>query len=66
MSEKTYIVKGMHCQSCVANVSESITDVDGVTDVAVDLSAETVVVRGESFEDAAVRNAIEAAGYQAA
>lgn len=66
MSEKTYIVKGMHCQSCVANVSESITDVDGVTDVAVDLGAEKVVVQGDGFDDTAVRNAIAAAGYQAA
>lgn len=66
MSEMTYTVKGMHCQSCVAKVSDTITGVDGVTDVAVDLGAEQVVVRGENFQDAAVRDAIVSAGYQAA
>ena len=66
MSEKTYTVKGMHCQSCVANVSESISDVTGVTKVDVDLEAEKVVVQGDGFDDGAVRGAIEAAGYQAA
>ena len=66
MSEQTYTVKGMHCQSCVANVSESVTEVEGVAAVEVDLDSEKVVVKGEGFEDSAVREAIAAAGYQAA
>ena len=66
MSEAVYEVKGMHCQSCVANVSESVSEVQGVQSVDVDLATEKVVVRGESFEDSAVRAAIQAAGYRAA
>lgn len=66
MSEQTYTVKGMHCQSCVANVSESVAEVTGVAGVEVDLDSEKVVVKGEDFDDAAVREAIAAAGYQAA
>ena len=66
MSEKAYTVKGMHCQSCVANVSESISEVSGVAKVDVDLEAEKVVVQGDDFDDSAVRSAIAAAGYQAA
>ena len=66
MSEKTYTVKGMHCQSCVANVSESVSEVTGVSAVDVDLAADKVAVSGEGFDDAAVREAIAAAGYQAA
>lgn len=66
MNEQTYTVKGMHCQSCVANVSESVAEVTGVSGVDVDLAADKVVVRGDSFDDAAVREAIAAAGYQAA
>lgn len=65
MGEKTYTVKGMHCQSCVANVSESVSEVTGVAGVDVDLATEKVVVKGD-FDDTAVREAIAAAGYQAA
>lgn len=66
MTEKTYTVKGMHCQSCVANVSESVTEVTGVSNVDVDLDSGRVVVKGEDVDDAAVRAAIVAAGYEAA
>ena len=66
MIEQTYTVKGMHCQSCVANVSESVAEVSGVEDVKVDLDSEKVVVRGEGLDDSVVREAIAAAGYQVA
>ena len=66
MSEQTYTVKGMHCQGCVANVTETVTKVGGVAAVEVDLDSERVVVRGDGFDDSAVREAIAAAGYQAA
>ncbi len=65
MDNATYTVTGMHCQSCVANVSDSVGEVPGVTSVEVTLEDERVVVTG-AFDDAAVRAAIEQAGYQAA
>ncbi len=66
MSQETYAVKGMHCQGCVANVTESVAGVGGVAAVEVDLDSEKVVVKGEGFDDSAVREAIAAAGYRAA
>ena len=66
MNEKTYKVTGMHCQSCVANVSESVGDVSGVEAVDVDLAGEKVVVRGAELDDHAIRTAITEAGYQPA
>jgi len=66
MTEKVYEVKGIHCQSCVANISDSVGNVSGVSEVEVSLEAEKVVVRGDAFDDAAVREAIAATGYQAA
>ena len=66
MNETTYTVTGMHCQSCVANVSESVSEVTGVSDVDVDLDSGRVVVKGEGVDDAAVRAAIVEAGYRAA
>ena len=65
MSETTYKVSGIHCQSCVANISESVQEVGGVAAVEVDLDKDEVTVRGDSFDDTAVRSAIVAAGYEA-
>ncbi|MDQ4144008.1 MAG: heavy-metal-associated domain-containing protein [Actinomycetota bacterium] len=66
MSETTYKVSGIHCQSCVANISESVQAVAGVASVDVSPEKEEVIVRGDSFDDAAVRSAIADAGYEAA
>ena len=61
----TYRVEGMSCGHCEAAVRDELDKVSGVEAVEVDLDSKQVVVRGE-FEDAAVRAAIEDAGYEAA
>lgn len=66
MSEVTYTVRGIHCRSCVANIQETVGGVSGVQSVEVDREGERVVVRGEAFDDAAVRTAIASTGYEAA
>lgn len=66
MSEVTYTVKGIHCQSCVDNISGQVGELAGVQSVQVDREANHVVVRGDGFDDASVRAAIQAAGYEAA
>ena len=66
MSEVTYTVKGIHCQSCVDNISGQVGGLNGVEAVVVDREAGRVVVRGDGFDDASVRAAIQAAGYEAA
>ena len=63
MSEISYTVKGMHCQSCVANVTEAVGEVPGVAAVDVTLEEDRVVVRGDSLVDGAIRAAIAEAGY---
>ncbi len=63
MSTRTYSVDGMTCGHCVAAVTTEVTKVSGVEDVAVDLTAKTVTVTGEPIDDAAVRDAIDEAGY---
>ncbi|MCW4385923.1 copper ion binding protein [Salinibacterium sp. SYSU T00001] len=63
--ETTYSVKGMTCEHCVRAVTEEVSKVAGVTDVKVDLAAETVVVESESKPDAeAIAAAIDEAGYE--
>lgn len=67
MSETTtYNVPAMHCQHCERSVKEEVSAVAGVTAVDVDLETKLVSVTGSSFDDAAVRAAIEEAGYEAA
>ena len=67
MSETlSYTVLAMHCGHCERAVKEEVSNVAGVSEVAVDLNTKIVTVTGSSFDDAAVRAAIEEAGYEAA
>jgi copper chaperone len=62
-----YTVTGMTCQHCVASVTEEVQEVEGVTDVAVDLSSGRLTVTSEQpLSEAEVRAAVEEAGYQLA
>ena len=62
----SYTVSAMHCGHCERAVKEEVSTVAGVSDVAVDLQTKVVTVTGSAFDDAAVRAAIEEAGYEAA
>jgi len=64
--ETTYTVNGMTCDHCVLSVREEVEEVDGVTAVDVDLPSGRVVVSGAGVDDAAVRAAVEEAGYEVA
>ncbi len=61
---KTYVVEGMTCEHCRLSVSEELLELAGVESVDVDLAAGRVTVRGEDVADAAVRTAVETAGYR--
>lgn len=61
----SYTVAGMTCGHCVASVTEELAELPGVTDVAVELETGAVTVTSaESLDEAAVRAAVEAAGYR--
>ena len=61
-----YSVPGIQCAHCERAVREEVSAVSGVTSVDVDLERKLVTVAAEPLDDAAVRAAIEEAGYQAA
>ena len=61
-----YMVDGMSCNHCEAAVTEELLAVNGVTEVGVDLETKRVLVHGEDLDDAAIRAAIDEAGYEAA
>ena len=68
MSEQTtFTVTGMTCGNCVKHVTEELTEIDGVTDVAVDLiaggdSPVTITTEGPVAQDA-IAAAVDEAGY---
>ena len=80
-SEVELTIGGMTCASCAnrverklnklegvsASVTEEISEIDGVTDVAVDLPTGAVTVTStKPLDSADVRAAVEEAGYQLA
>ena len=68
MSEQTtFTVTGMTCGNCVKHVTEELTEIDGVTDVAVDLvaggdSPVTITTERQVSQDA-ITAAVDEAGY---
>ena len=64
MTESTYTVTGMTCGHCVRAVTEEVSSVPGVDEVAVTLESGALVVRGENVSPDAVRAAVDEAGYQ--
>jgi copper chaperone CopZ len=69
MSQNTaeYTVTGMTCGHCAASVTEEISEIAGVEDVAVVVETGAVTVTSATpLDDSAVRAAVEEAGYAVA
>ena len=58
-------VKGMHCEKCVARVTEALQGVEGVTSASVSLEGESAVVEGHGFETESLVAAVREAGFEA-
>lgn len=68
MTTTTITINGMTCEHCVAAVKEELGAIAGVSDVAVELHAggdSPVTVTSEDvLDDAAIRAAVDEAGYE--
>lgn len=63
----TYTVSGMTCGHCVSSVTEEVQEISGVENVDVVLETGAVTITSaEPIDEAAVRAAVEEAGYQLA
>lgn len=63
----TYTVTGMTCGHCVSSVTEEVQEIPGVESVEVVLETGAVSVTStEPIDEAAIRAAVEEAGYQLA
>ena len=61
------LIGGMTCGHCVSAVTDEVSQVPGVTTVDVDLTSGGLTVSSDSpVDDAAVRAAVEEAGYEVA
>ncbi|MFJ9777494.1 heavy-metal-associated domain-containing protein [Kitasatospora sp. NPDC101157] len=61
----TYTVSGMSCGHCEKAISEELSTLAGVTDVAADAQAGTVTVSSAApLEEEQIRAAIDEAGYE--
>jgi copper chaperone len=64
---RTFTVRGMTCGHCVSSVTEEVREIPGVENVDVVLETGAVTVTSsQALDDAAVRAAVEEAGYQLA
>jgi copper chaperone len=62
----TYSVPDISCDHCRAAITSEVEKVPGVISVDVDLGAKRVTVTGAQLDDAAVRAAIDEAGFDIA
>jgi copper chaperone CopZ len=62
----SYSVPGVSCDHCRAAITHEVELVPGVRHVDVDLESKRVTVTGEPLDDAAIRAAIDEAGYDIA
>jgi copper chaperone len=66
MQTITYSVPGISCDHCRTAITDEVSGVAGVSAVDVDLAGKVVSVTGAGLDDAAVRDAIDEAGYDVA
>jgi copper chaperone len=64
--QTTYSVPGISCGHCRTAITGEVITVAGVSAVEVDLDTKTVTVTGSGFNDDAVRDAVDEAGYDIA
>jgi len=59
-------ITGMNCEHCSSSVARALKESPGVSEAEVDLAAGLARVRGEGYDPAQLRGAVEALGYSVA
>jgi len=62
---REYTVHGMTCSHCVMSVREEVSEVEGVTNVDVDLASGRLTITGSDLADEPIIQAVTEAGYTA-
>jgi copper chaperone len=66
LEQQSYSVPAASCEHCRVAITSEVSQVTGVSSVDVDLAGKRVTVTGSDVDDAAVRAAIDEAGYDVA
>lgn len=62
--KKQINIEGMSCEHCVKHVTNALQEIEGVTNVKVDLSGNNAVIElSKEVSEAVIKDAIEDAGY---
>ncbi len=62
--KKKINIEGMMCANCVKHVTEALSELNGVTDLKVDLAGKCATIDTDgSVTDISIKNAIEEVGY---
>ncbi|MEQ8197677.1 MAG: copper ion binding protein [Clostridiaceae bacterium] len=65
--KKKILIEGMSCNHCVKHVREALSDLNGVTNVEVNLEDKYAILEsGAEIEDKDIKAAIDDAGYEVA
>jgi len=63
--KKKILIEGMSCGHCVKHATEALKEVNGVTNVEVNLAGKFAIVEGnENITDDAIKAAIDEVGYE--
>lgn len=63
--KKTIRIKGMSCRHCVMAVTRALENIEGITDVSVDLQkGEASFTETASVDGTVIKREIENAGYE--
>lgn len=63
--KKKVLIEGMSCGHCVKHVTEALSELNGVSNVAVNLEAKTALFDASAdVKDEAIKAAIDEVGYE--
>ena len=63
--KKKILIEGMSCGHCVNHVKEALSELNGVTNVDVNLASKTAIIEATvDIEDKDIKFAIDDAGYE--
>lgn len=63
--KKKVLIEGMSCGNCVHHVTEALSEIDGVSNVAVKLEEKYALIDVENNDlDEAIKFAVDEAGYE--
>ena len=61
--EKEFVVEGIHCEKCKANVENTLKSIEGVKKVKVDLKGNASIKSKQEVSNEVIKEKIEEAGF---